>query len=67
MTAGDDDIRTNIKSFDAPEAAADTFVTIEAENAYVPLLPVDRGIGADTDVFPVFKALLVNVELIFET
>jgi hypothetical protein len=56
-----------IRSWDPPEAAVVTFVTIEAENAYDPLLPVARGIEAFVVVLATLKRLLVYVALIFET
>jgi hypothetical protein len=49
------------------EDASDTVVTIEAENAYVPLLPLANGIAAVVDALPAVKLLAVYVALIFET
>jgi hypothetical protein len=61
------DTYATITSRDPADACDDTVVTIEAENAYVPLLPLANGIGAFVDVLPGVKLLLVYVALIFET
>jgi len=58
MIVGEDDTYATIVSrWD--EDASDTVVTIEAENTYVPLLPLASGIGADVDALPTVKLLAV--------